>query len=86
MEAYTSVLKSYLAEMVGNMMNQDNLTDVTIVSEDNKTIRAHKLILSAISPVFNNIFCLHDSSSTVFLRGIGHHDLEALLQHSHGHS
>merc|ERR1712126_573347 len=36
--------------------NDDYLQDVTLVADDHKQISAHKLVLSACSDYFNNIF------------------------------
>ena len=36
--------------------NDDYLHDVTLVSDDQKQISAHKLVLSACSEYFNNVF------------------------------
>ena len=38
------------------LRNEDYLHDVTIVSDDNEQISAHKLVLSACSEYFKNIF------------------------------
>ena len=37
----------YLREMMREMMTSDDFTDVTLVSDDKKTIKAHRNILSA---------------------------------------
>ena len=46
-ETYTNHLKT----MLQNLMSETELTDVTLVSDDLKQVRAHKVILSAFSPV-----------------------------------
>ena len=46
--AYSDHLKNMMKEL---MMNED-LSDVTLVTEDKKQIKAHINILSACSPVF----------------------------------
>ena len=53
-EKYTLTWNAYsdhLRNMMKEMLN-DDFTDVTLVCEDRKYIRAHKNILSACSPVF----------------------------------
>ena len=55
------------------LRNEDYLLDVTIVTDDNEQVEAHKLVLSACSEYFKNIFktkkhshpllCLEDVSS-----------------------
>ena len=56
-EKYTLTWNAYsdhLRNMMREMLN-DDFTDVTLVSEDKKYIRAHKNILSACSPIFKDI-------------------------------
>ena len=38
------------------LLNNKDLTDVTLVTGDDQQIRAHKIILSSSSPFFRNIF------------------------------
>ena len=45
----------HLREMLHDMMTCNELTDVTLVSEDKKQYKAHKVVLSASSTVFKNI-------------------------------
>ena len=45
----------HLREMLHDMMYANELTDVTLVSDDKKQFKAHKVILSASSPVFKSI-------------------------------
>ena len=62
----------YLREMMREMMTSDDFTDVTLVTDDKKTIRAHRNILSACSPVFKNILQMeiNNSHPVIYLRGI----------------
>ena len=62
------------------MMNED-LSDVTLVTEDKKQIKAHINILSACSPVFNEILTIDKNSSPiVYLRGIQYPEMESIIQ------
>merc|ERR1712098_523553 len=71
----------HLREMLHDMMTATEMTDVTIVSEDKKQFKAHKVVLSACSPVFKSIFNdSHMSNSSLFLRGIQSHELDSILQ------
>ena len=45
----------HLQEMLHGMMASQDFTDVTLVCNDQKKIKAHKVVLSACSPVFRNI-------------------------------
>ena len=55
MELSNSEIESERTEAFSNMLRNEELTDVTIACEDDQ-IQAHKVILSAASMVFRNIF------------------------------
>ena len=63
------------------MMNED-FSDVTLVTEDKKQIKANFNILSASSPVFKDILNLkkEKSSTLVYLRGIQYSEMESIMQ------
>ena len=61
------------------MRTTDNFTDVTLVCDDQKEIKAHKVVLSACSSVFNSIFTQHNLP-LIYLRGIQHVEMESILQ------
>ena len=42
-------------ELFKELMETQQYSDVTLVSDDNFTFKAHKFMLSACSPVFKNI-------------------------------
>ena len=74
---YSDHLKSMMREL---MMNED-FSDVTLVTEDKKQIKAHINILSACSPVFKDILKKDKNSSPVmYLRGIQYTELESIIQ------
>ena len=64
------------------MMTSDDFTDVTLVTDDKKTIKAHRNILSACSPVFKNILQMeiNNSHPVIYLRGIQYSEIESILQ------
>ena len=74
---YSDHLKSMMREL---MMNQD-FSDVTLVTEDKKHIKANISILSACSPVFKD-FLKKDrhSNAIMYLRGIQFSELESIMQ------
>ena len=45
-----------ISNSFGLLRNEDHLHDVTLVSDDNLQLSAHKLVLSACSDYFKNIF------------------------------
>ena len=62
-------------------MKSDDLTDVTLVCDDQKQFKAHKIVLSACSTVFKNIIdTLPQNSSIIYLRRIQHHEMESILE------
>ena len=84
-EKYTLTWHShpdYLKEMMREMMTSDDFTDVTLVTDDKKTIKAHRNILSACSPVFKNILQMeiNHSHPVIYLRGIQYSEIESILQ------
>ena len=71
----------HLREMLHDMMSSNEMTDVTLVSEDKKKFKAHKVVLSASSSVFKSI--ISDtilSSPFIYLRGIQSFEIESILQ------
>merc|ERR1712133_314175 len=63
------------------MRESDQLTDVTLVCDDKKQFKAHKIVLSACSTVFKSIINdLPQNSSVIYLRGIQHQEMESILQ------
>ena len=45
-----------VSQTFGKLRNEIELCDVTLVSDDNQQISAHKVVLSACSEFFKNIF------------------------------
>ena len=75
--SYSDHLKTMMKEL---MMNED-YSDVTLVTEDKKQIKAHINILSACSPVFKDILKKENNSSQImYLRGIQFPELESIMQ------
>jgi len=71
----------HLREMLHDMMTSNELTDVTLVSEDKKQFKAHKVVLSASSTVFKSIISEnYTTNPVIYLRGILSHEIESILQ------
>ena len=71
----------HLRDMLCEMKNSDELTDVTLVCDDKKQFKAHKVVLSACSTVFKSIINnLPQNNSVIYLRGIQHEEMESILQ------
>ena len=74
---YSDHMKSMMKEL---MMNE-NFSDVTLVTEDKKQIKANIKILSVCSPVFKDILKKQKNSSTiVYMRGIQYLDMKSIIQ------
>ena len=71
----------HLREMLHEMMNSNELTDVTLVCDDKRQFKAHKIVLSACSSVFKSIVNdLPQNSSFIYLKGIQHQEMESILE------
>ena len=74
---YSDHLKSMMKEL---MMNE-NFSDVTLVTEDKKQIKANINILSACSPVFKDILKKEKNLNTImYLKGVQYSELESIIQ------
>ena len=64
-----------------NLINDQNFTDVTLVSSDNKQIKAHKVILSSCSKFFNQILLSNPHQHPLlFLKDIRYSDLLSIIK------
>ena len=71
--------QNFACEAQKNMRNNE-LCDVTLASTDGHKFKAHKVILAAYSNVFKNMLVSEKHSHPlIFVGGIGHEVLEALL-------
>ena len=84
MEMHSFVDEKFI-ETVGmtlaNPFNTVEHSDVTIVGDDGKQVKAHTFILSASSPFFRNIFSIDcERSCMIYLQGVASDDLETILK------
>jgi len=71
----------HLRSMLHDMLRTTEFTDVTLICDDQREFQAHKVILSACSPVFRNMFYGRNTpNSIIYLKGIKYQSLDALLQ------
>ena len=71
----------HLRGMLHEMMKSNELTDVTLVCDDKRKFKAHKIVLSACSSVFKSIVNdLPQNSSVIYLKGIKHQEMESILE------
>lgn len=69
-----------LVSVFDNLLASESFVDVTLACEGN-SIKAHKVVLSACSPYFEELFknnpCQHP---IVILQDVSHHDLKAVVE------
>ena len=64
------------------LRQESNLFDVTLVSDDKNQVKAHKLVLSACSDFFKNIFYSNTHSHPlIYLDGVGASELNLVLDY-----
>ena len=67
--------------MFRDLYEQERLTDLTLVCEDQTQLKAHKIVLSACSSVFKKIIDNnHSQHPLIYLRGIQSYEMESILQ------
>ena len=81
-DRYALNLKTFsehLQVMIRDLYQEGRYADVTLVSEDQTQFKAHKIVLSACSPVFKKII---ESSPgqhpLIYLRGIQSYEMESI--------
>ena len=75
---------SNVSQCFGKLRNEDYLHDVTLVSDDHHQISAHKLVLSASSEYFKNIFKNNNKQNShhlVCLNEINSNDLKNIMDY-----
>ena len=66
----------------GRLRDEDFLQDVTIVGDDNSQVAAHKLVLSACSEYFKNIFKNNSHSHPLLcLEGVTSKEIKNILDY-----
>ena len=74
-------------ETIRNLANDSLFTDVTLLSNDYKRTKAHKVILSANSNFFRQVFSETSTEKPLlFLKGIQHSELQAIVIYLYGYS
>ena len=76
--SYSDHLRNLMQEMLGS----DDFKDVTLVSDDKQSIKAHRNILSRCSPVFKNILQMEGQCNhpVIYLKGIKYSEIDAILK------
>ena len=72
--------KDYITSSFGSLREDKNFTDVTLACEDGKQVEAHKVILAASSPFFENILRRNKHAHPlIYMRGVKLDDLLAIM-------
>ena len=75
-----SYFESYISESFQNLRQEEDLFDVTLVCNDGKQLDAHKLILSACSPLLRQMLSKSKHPHPfIFMPGMRSKELEAVL-------
>jgi hypothetical protein len=73
--------QSNLASTLEDILSHHTFADVTLVSDDLTEIQAHKLVLSACSPILKNVFMSHKNNHPVLvMSGFKHQDLLSIIE------
>ena len=68
------------AKTLGSLLNQPDFSDVTLVSEDQKQILAHKVILASGSPFFKNVLSLNSHPKPLIYLRVKFSDLQEIVR------
>ena len=72
---------NHTVEIFNNLYQDCQFADVTLVSDDQIQMPAHKVVLSACSPVFRDLLVNNPHPNPLlYLRGIKQTELQAILQ------
>ena len=76
--------KNYTNTIFGNLREDKDFADVTLACEDGRQIDAHKVILAATSPFFQNLLRRNKHPHPlIFMRNVSSQDLLAVLDFSY---
>ena len=72
----------HLRDSLKELKETEKFSDVTLVCDDRRYIKAHRYILSACSPVFKNMLEIDTSNvhPLIYLRGIKYSEMESIMQ------
>jgi len=73
---------SFAVDTLRYLSSDEKFLDVSLVTEDERLFKAHRIILSASSPFFSNILgqAVKHQDPFLFLKGVKSHILEKILQ------
>ena len=72
--------KENVTNAFGGLRKDSDFADVTLACEDGKQFEAHKVILAASSPLFQNLLKKNNHAHPlIYMRGLKSEDLEAMI-------
>ena len=72
---------THLSEVSRELYRDKYFSDITLVSDDLRTVPAHRIVLSAASPVLKKLLMINPTVQTqLFLKGIKHQQLDSVLK------
>ena len=72
---------SSVCNSVRNLINDKDFTDVTLVSENDQQIKAHKVILSSNSKFFKTVLTMNNHQHPlIYLKGVQHKQLKQMME------
>ena len=71
---------NYSTNTFKNLWEDKSMTDVTLSTQDDNTIRAHKAILCSMSPYFRNVLSTKNNQDVIVIKHIDHSNLERVLK------
>ena len=72
--------KTFTADAFKDLLSEREFVNVTLVSDDDIEVSAHKVVLSASSPVFKRILLRNPHQHPlIYLSGVKHQELKGLI-------
>ena len=72
--------QTFLSEAARQLRREPEFKDITLTCNDNQTVHAHKLMLTAGSPVFKDLLRRNPHPRLlIYIRGVNSHQLEEIL-------
>ena len=77
----STTYSNHLTDTFKKLFSRQSYADVTLVSDDNQQVQAHKFILSACSPVLDAMLSANPHTNTLlYMRGIKLQELQAVVE------
>ena len=70
----------HVAKQFTDFFNNEELSDVTLVCDGDKQVKAHKVILAANSHSFHKMFINNPTCTVAFMRGVHEEDMVSLIK------